>query len=144
MPLTNEERDLAVEQTSVGNFVDNIGRNLFQTERYDDLEAVLGFFCDSNTAGTTAASRAHFFNSRLAPLFTNYHITKYLDIGTELQWETAFPELVGNIDTDLIDESSEEGYTFNEYIRRETSKGRTIASLAEEVRRACLEFKSDV
>ncbi len=141
MALSREERELAAGQTSVGNFVDNIGRNFFQTERYDDLEAALDLFLNSNTAGTAAASRAHFFNKRLAPLFTNYYIIKHLDTGKELQWGNAFPELIGIINPALLEESSEQGYTFGEYIRREISKGRTIASLAEEVKRTCLEFK---
>ncbi len=141
MSLSKEELTLAGEQTSVGGFVDNIGRNFFQKERYDDLEAALELFLNSNTAGTKAASRAHFLNKRLPPLFTNYFITKYLDVGTELKWESVFPELIGAINAGLLEESVEQGYTFDSYIRTEISKGRTIASLANEVEKTCLEFK---
>lgn len=143
MALSGEERELAAEQTNVGNFVDNIGRSLFQTGRYNDLEAALEILFNSNTAGTIAASRAHFFTKRLAPLFENYHITKHLDPGTELQWGNAFPELIGIVNPALMEESSDPGYTFGEYIRREISKGRTIASLAEEVEKTCSEFKDN-
>lgn len=142
MALSKEERTLAREAPNVGILLDEVGRSLFQAERYEDLDEALKLFFAENDAGTVAESRAHFYNQRLASLFTNWLITKHLEAGTELNWEKEFVSLIANVNSNLQQEASGADYGFGEYIKRESSKGHSITELATEVVSTCLEFAS--
>jgi len=131
MPLSETEVLSAQEATNVGELVDNLERELFQSARYDDLEAAFREFLGANTAGTQIESRAHFYETRLPGLVTNYLITQHLEQGAELPWEESFSRLIVAVNPALEGEASCE--SLRQYLASESLKGRLLRDLLDEI-----------
>jgi len=142
MTLSNEEKLLAQNVIFADDLVEKLVRNLFKSERYNDVDEALKLFFNANTAKTVTESRAHFYSCCLPPLFMCWLIPKYLKSGTVLNWKKEFPSLIAKVNPALALEASEQNYNFEEYIKRESLKGRLIVELVKEVVNTCLQFSS--
>lgn len=142
MTLSNEEKLLAQNAISADDLVGKLVRNLFQSGRYNDIDEALKLFFNANTAKNVIESRAHFYSCCLPPLFICWLIPNHLKSGTVLNWEKEFSNLIVLVNPALEQEASKQNYNFEEYIKRESSKGRLIAELVKEVVSTCKKFSS--
>ena len=137
MSLSQEETEAAREADNVGRFVDPLGRDLFEAERYEDLEEAFRTFRRTISAGTQ--SHAHFYETRLPALVTHYLITQHLESGTELSWERNFSGIIVSVNPGLQGDASAK--SLRSYMGGESRKGRPLRELVDEIVATCQAFR---
>jgi hypothetical protein len=127
MTLSSGEANIAQIAITVGELIEREGRELFKKGQYEDLDSTLRLFFNSNTAGTAAMSRLHFYGGRLSGLFANWLFPKYAKTTGYLQWFTAFPSLLQQINSSLMVND------FSTYLLYQAHAGLPMRAIVDEV-----------